>query len=30
LVGVEASINQSVPSQGTNADDIGVFLISDV
>lgn len=29
-VGVEASINQSVPSQGTSADDIGLFRISDV
>jgi hypothetical protein len=29
-VGVEASINQSSPSQGTSADDIGVFLISDI
>jgi hypothetical protein len=28
--GVETSINQAVPSQGTNADDLGVFLISDV
>ncbi|MEU4480169.1 hypothetical protein AB0F68_19220 [Micromonospora sp. NPDC023966] len=29
-VGVEASINQSVPAQGTSADDIGLFRISDV
>ncbi|MEV4758422.1 hypothetical protein AB0J86_25420 [Micromonospora sp. NPDC049559] len=29
-VGVEASINQSVPEQGTSADDIGLFRISDV
>ncbi|MEU7874777.1 hypothetical protein [Dactylosporangium sp. NPDC049140] len=28
-VGVEASINQSVPAQGTSADDIGVFTIAD-
>lgn len=29
-VGVEASINQSSPSQGTSADDIGVLAIADV
>jgi hypothetical protein len=29
-VGVEASINEAVPSQGTDADDIGVFEIADV
>ncbi|HEX3646775.1 MAG TPA: hypothetical protein VHV49_00020, partial [Pseudonocardiaceae bacterium] len=29
-VGVEASINQSSPSQGTSADDIGVMEIADV
>jgi hypothetical protein len=29
-VGVEASINQTVPAQGANADDIGVFEIADV
>jgi hypothetical protein len=29
-VGVEASLNQTVPSQGTSADDIGVFQLSDV
>lgn len=29
-VGVEASINQTSPSQGTSADDIGVFVIADV
>ncbi|SFP46087.1 hypothetical protein SAMN05421810_102652 [Amycolatopsis arida] len=27
-VGVEASLNQTVPSQGTSGDDIGVFQIS--
>jgi hypothetical protein len=27
---VEASIDQGVPSQGTSADDIGLFRISDV
>lgn len=29
-VGIEASINQTSPSQGTSADDIGVFVIADV
>ncbi|GIH18653.1 hypothetical protein [Rugosimonospora africana] len=29
-VGVEASLNQTVPSQGTSGDDIGVFQIADV
>jgi len=29
-VGVEGSLNQSAPEQGTSADDIGVFVISDV
>ena len=29
-VGVEASISQTVPEQGTSADDIGVFKLSDV
>jgi hypothetical protein len=29
-VGVEASINTSVPSQGTSGDDIGLFVIADV
>ena len=29
-VGVEASINQSSPSQGTSADDIGVWQLADV
>jgi hypothetical protein len=28
-VGIEASINQTVPAQGTNGDDIGVFVIAD-
>lgn len=29
-VAVEASLNQTVPSQGTKGDDIGVFIIADV
>lgn len=29
-VGVEASINQTSPTQGTSADDIGVLAIADV
>jgi hypothetical protein len=29
-VGVEASINHSVPAQGTSADDVGVLKIADV
>jgi hypothetical protein len=28
-VGVEASLNQTVPAEGTSADDIGVFVIAD-